>query len=658
MSDREQNSTIGGFAIESSIELLPVLQMVIFLIFIASLVGIAVQRLRMPYTVGLVLVGLGLAVFSLQYSEAIREVINLNDLRLSEVILTILVPPLIFEAAFHIKFENLRRNLKEILTLAIPGVLITMVLVGLFISWGTTLPLEVALIFGALIAATDPVAVVALFRTLGVPNQLLIMLEGESLLNDGVAILIFNLMIAIALGISDFSTVAFVQDFILIAGGGLVVGLFVAGTASLIIRQVNNHLIEVTLTTVTAYGAYLIAEELHVSGVLAVVAAGLVIGNLGERGMSPTTKISLFNFWEFAAYLANSIAFLLIGLVIDISQLLSSLQSILIAIAAVLVARAIVIYLLSSRFRNITPNMRHVLYWGGLRGAISLALALSLPESLGGETKALLQDMTFGVVLFTLLVQGTTMRPITKQLGFGTQSKNQESFERHQARAIAAQRSYDRLLQMHREGLVSDHAWNILEPAIQRQIELRKEVVQEIMHADSTVGDTELDQAFQEILRIQRSTYNSLLSEGMIGEETFTYLVNEVDAALINQDISYGDLLLRRTKELPPITKLIFASVSEPDVYETLHMLGIMGVPAIRLASNLGPSGQISLTLLIGVEEEQLDEVMDAIMNCCGPRQPIRRGIFNLLPGQEPTDEARPDHANIYVFNVEHYEEI
>jgi CPA1 family monovalent cation:H+ antiporter len=632
--------------------------MVIFLIFIASLVGIAVQRLRMPYTVGLVLVGLGLAVFSLQYAEAITEVINLNAIRLPEVILTILVPPLIFEAAFHIKFENLRRNLKEILTLAIPGVLITMVLVGLFITWGTDLPLEVALIFGALIAATDPVAVVALFRTLKVPNQLLIMLEGESLLNDGVAILIFNLMIAITLGISDFSVAAFVQDFILIAGGGLVIGLIVAGAASLIISQVNNHLIEVTLTTVTAYGAYLVAEELHVSGVLAVVAAGLVIGNLGERGMSPTTKISLFNFWEFSAYLANSIAFLLIGLVIDISQLLSSMQSILIAIVAVLVARAIVIYLLSFRFSNITSNMRHVLYWGGLRGAISLALALSLPDALGGETQSLLQDMTFGVVLFTLLVQGTTMRPILKRLGFSTQSKNQVSYERHQARAIAAQRSHDRLLEMHREGLVSDHAWNILEPAIQRQIELRKEVVQEILHADRTVGDTELDQAFQEILRSQRSTYNSLLSEGMIGEETFAYLVNEVDAALINQDISYGDLLLRRTKDLPPITKLVFASVSEPDVFETLHMLGIMGIPAIRLASNLGPSGQISLTLLIGVEEEQLDEVIEAIMNCCSPEQPIRRGLFNLLPGQEPKEDGQPDHANVYVFDVEHYEEI
>ena len=177
------------------------MQTFIGLIFIASIVGIAVQKLRMPYTVGLVLMGLGLAVVIQQVTSPAGMELSLSGLLVPELILTILVPPLIFEAAFHIKFEELRRNLKEILAFAIPGVLITMLLVGLIISWGTSLPLEVALIFGALIAATDPVAVVALFRTLGVPKQLLILLEGESLFNDGTAIVIFNLMIAIALGI-------------------------------------------------------------------------------------------------------------------------------------------------------------------------------------------------------------------------------------------------------------------------------------------------------------------------------------------------------------------------------------------------------------------------------------------------------------------------
>ena len=632
------------------------MQVVIGLIFIASLVGIAVQRLRMPYTVGLVIIGLGLALVVQQNAELLG-IINLNEFLIPEVILTILVPPLIFEAAFHIKFEDLRRNLREILTFAIPGVLVTMLLVGYFISLGTSLPLEVALIFGALIAATDPVAVVALFRTLGVPKQLLILLEGESLFNDGTAIVIYNLMIAIALGVTEFQLTEFGADFILTAGGGLIAGLLVGWVISFIIRVVNNHLIEVTLTTVAAYGSYIVAEEFHVSGVLAVVAAGLVIGNIGERGMSPTTRLSLFNFWEFGAYLTNSFAFLLIGLVINVTALISRWQAILVAIAAVLVARAIVIYLFSYRFRTITSKMRHVIYWGGLRGAISLALALSIPETLGTENQTLLQDMTFGVVLFTLLVQGTTMPSIIKRLGFGARSKSQELFERHQARAIAAQRSYDHLNQMHNEGLISDHAWNLMEPSIQRQIELRKEVVHEIMHADPSVEGTELEQAFQEALRTQRSTYNSLLSQGTIDEETFAVLINEVDAALVNQDISYGDLLIRRTTDLPPINKLIVASISEPDVYEALHMLGILGIPAIRLSSMLGPSGLVSMTLLIGVEEDLVDEVIDAIERSSTVSASTDGSLFGLLRAGSTSPE-KPDHAHIFIFDVLHYEEI
>ena len=301
--------------------------------------------------------------------------------------------------------------------------------------------------------------------------------------------------------------------------------------------------------------------------------------------------------------------------------------------------------------------MQHVIYWGGLRGAISLALALTLPETLGGETQTLLQDMTFGVVLFTLLVQGTTMRPIIKQLGFGARSKNRELYERHQARAIAAQRSYNRLKDMHTEGLVSDHTWDIMEPAILRQIELRKEVVHEIMHADPGVESTELEQAFHEILRTQRSVYNGMLRQGTINEDTFTVLVNEVDAALVNQDISYGDLLLRRTKELPPINKLVVASISEPDVYEVLHMLGILGIPATRLSSTLGLGGQVSFTLLIGVEWELVDEVIEIIEGCCEAPIAASKGLFGLL-GSGQDDQVQPDHANIFVFDVEYFEEI
>lgn len=638
-------------------DLLLMAQILFGLLFIATLVGIAVQRLRMPYTVGLVLVGLGIVVALSQIEIGETDIQNFRSLLLPNIILTILVPPLIFEAAFHIKFDQLRRNLKAIMAFAIPGVLLTMLLVGGMISWATSLPIEVALIFGALIAATDPVAVVALFRTLGVPNQLLILLEGESLFNDGTAIVIFNLMVAIALGITEFSAVEFFTDFLVVAGGGILVGAITSWVLSYMIRLVNNHLIEVTFTTIAAYGSYLIAEELHVSGVLAVVVAGLVIGNIGERGMSPTTRINLFNFWEFAAYLANSVAFLTIGLVIDISELISSWQPILFAILAVLLARAVVIYLLSFRFTHITLRMQHVLYWGGLRGAISLALALTLPAQLG-ENQILLQDMTFGVVLFTLLVQGTTMPSIVRRLGFTSHSPSRSNYERQQARAVAAQVSYDRLKDMRTEGLISNHAWQILEPALQRQIELRTEVVHEILHNDRSVEVAEMNRAFEEILAAQRSAYNDLYTSGVISEDNFSRLVSEVDAALVNKDISYGDLLLRRTKDQPPINKLIFASITQEDIYEVLHILGLMGIPTTRLASSSGSHNQPTTTILMGVEENQVETVVETLIETAKETPVFERGVFNILPGGAQEDTVTIKDAEVFVFEVEHYEEI
>ena len=254
-------------------------EVVIGLLLIAVIVGIITRRLRVPYTVGLVLIGLALSLRG-------QAEIDFPP----ELFLGLLVPPLVFEAAFHLNIRDLRNDLVPILALAIPGVLITTGLVGLVVAAGTGSPLSLTLVFGALVAATDPVAVVALFRTLGVPKRLQVLLEGESLFNDGTAIVIFNLMIAIAIT-GRFSLVDSLVDFVVVSGGGLAVGLLLGMLFSQISRQIDDPLIETTLTAVLAFGAYLIAEEIHVSGVLAVVAAGLVAGNVGPRGMSPSTRI-------------------------------------------------------------------------------------------------------------------------------------------------------------------------------------------------------------------------------------------------------------------------------------------------------------------------------------------------------------------------------
>ncbi|MCB0126705.1 MAG: cation:proton antiporter, partial [Caldilineaceae bacterium] len=292
---------------------------IVEVLLIVTLVAMVARRIKLPYTVALVLAGL---LIALQ-----------NELRIEltpELVLALFLPPLVFEAAFHLRLGQLRANLTPILTLAIPGVLLSTALVGILLSLFGILPLPAALLFGALIAATDPVAVIAVFRAVGAPKQLTVLVEGESLFNDGTAIVVFHIMLAYVLE-GTLSPLEGVVDFFIVSLGGVAIGLILGyGTAELIAR-IDDYLIEITLTTVAAYGSYLIAESFHMSGVLAVVMAGLVIGNVGPRGMSPTTRIVLINFWEYLAFLANSFVFILIGMNVEYDELLQFAGSALVA---------------------------------------------------------------------------------------------------------------------------------------------------------------------------------------------------------------------------------------------------------------------------------------------------------------------------------------
>jgi monovalent cation:H+ antiporter, CPA1 family len=433
--------------------------------------------------------------------------------------------------------------------------------------FGTPLSLPVALVFGSLIATTDPVAVVALFRALGVPRRLAMLIESESLLNDGTAVVLFNLMLAVALT-GKFNLVESVSSFLRVAVGGIVVGLILGWLVSHLIARVDDYLIETTLTTVLAFGSYLMAEQLHFSGVLAVVVAGLINGNIGPQGMSPTTRIVLFNFWEYVAFLANSLVFLLIGLKIDIPALLDVWQLVLWAILAVLAARMVIVYGLSQISRRIGESIpikwQHVLNWGGLRGAICLALALSLPPSLGSE-RDLLLAMAFGVVLFTLLVQSTTMKPLIRWLQIITRSEGQVAYEMHHAR-LAALRSADAHLdRLHNEGLLSAHTSDKLKQFVTHNADALGKTVSELLFSDPTLEAEELDTGWRELNRAQRSTLFSLRRDGVISEEVFEELTAEVDARLNDGPPTFPEGSEPRTQFLeiaiPPNTHAVGKSI-------------------------------------------------------------------------------------------------
>ncbi len=633
---------------------------IIGLLLIASLVAIFVRRYRLPYTVGLV--GIGLLISAI--FEPLPNPIS------SDIILSLLVPPLVFEAAFHLRLDDLRRDFGLILTLAVPGVILTTVVVGgLIYVANIGIAIEFAMVFGALIAATDPVAVVALFRRLGVPKRLQVLLEGESLLNDGTAIVLFNIMLAVA-GIAthgestlsaDSGLGLWIAEFLKIAGGGVLTGVVLGMLASQVIGRIDDALVETTLTTVLAFGSYLIAEHvLGVSGVLAVVVAGIVNGNVGPRGMSATTRVVVFNFWEYAAFLANSFIFLLIGLAIDIGDMLKNLPAIGIAILAVLLARAVGIYGFSIFNRDISTKWKHVLYWGGLRGAIALALALTLPVDVKPDVLIqvnMLRSMAFGVVLFTLLFQGISMDWLVKKLKLVQRSVFQEEYERRHARFVAGRAGYDYLRRMNQQGLISEHTWRRLAPVMERQNDTLVDAVRRVITSDPAVEAEELDTAHREALRAQRGALTGLLRDGVISEDNYSQLVSEVDSALTEQNYNWPELLSLGAA-ISSVTHLVTAIIQEADLESALASLSKLGFSVARLSSTGGFLSRKNVTLLIGVQKGREEVAVKALQNSCKRRvefvsSPLRGAGF---PMPAPT-EVTVGGATIFMFEVESYDE-
>jgi CPA1 family monovalent cation:H+ antiporter len=622
-------------------ELVQIESLILELLLVVSVVAIIVRRFRIPYTVALVVAGLALSFRT-----------GLQIELTSELILALLLPPLVFEAAFHLEYENLKRNLLVIGLLAVPGVVFNMLIVGGILNLGPGIPLAIALVFGALIAATDPVSVVAIFRRLGAPKQLEVLLEGESLFNDGTAIVIFGLALEIV-NAGNLNVFASITDFVQVAAGGLIIGASLGWLFSRLAARVDDYLIETTLTTVLAFGAYLVAEQFHLSGVLAVVAAGLVSGNVGEREMSPTTRIVLVNFWEYLAFLANSAVFLLIGADIEIGSMLSNWSLILWAIGAVLVSRAITIYSLTQIERTLPNRWRHVLFWGGLRGAIALALALSIPVDFGPERRTLI-EMTYGVVLFSLVVQGMSMNTVLKRLGITIQTEEELEYERRHARAMAARAGLQHLQALSDDGLISAHTWRTIEPMLQQRMDALVGSVQEVISESPELEAEEMETSRREMLRAQRSMLSNLRTSGTISEETFDELVTEIDQALTADREAWGEYAIRAVED-EDICQLMLVVVQSRDIESASNALAIRGIQVTRIQSMGGYLRKRNHVLMLGIGQGRLQDALDTLERVCQQRVEYIAPTELGKEGQEPIPVTFRG-ATSFVFDVERCE--
>jgi CPA1 family monovalent cation:H+ antiporter len=420
---------------------------------------------------------------------------------------------------------------------------------------------------------------------------------------------------------------------------------------------VDDYLIETTLTTVVAFGSYLLAEQVHVSGVLAVLAAGLVTGSLGTRGMSPTTRIVVFNFWEYAAFLANSAVFLFIGLTIDLWVLAQTWRLILWAIAAVLVSRAIATYLITRFVAHFPQRWSHAVFWGGPRGAIALALALTVPASLGEDRNTVLA-LTFGVVLFTILVQSLTMDGLLRRLRIIERSEARLEYERRHARALAARAGYDHLQRMNRDGLITTPTWDRLRGPARERLEALTKAVREVMADAPEMEIQELSMARREALRAQRAMLGRLRREGILSDESHADLVAEVDLSLEAQAEAPADEVVNGGRPMP-VRVLLFIVVQDRDLDRATNALSAYGAMCTRLKSQGGFLGQPSHLLLVGMGEDRLEGAVSLLEKTCRTRVEYVMGPLESVPGPMPAPipvEIRG--ATIFAFNVERHEEI
>jgi CPA1 family monovalent cation:H+ antiporter len=390
----------------------------VLLFSVATGVAIAVRHVRVPYTVALVLVGLGLGTLNLVAAPHLTK----------ELLFAVILPGLLFEAAFNLNAKELWESRLTVGALALPGVvaaiaLTALAVVAMMTGFGLDRSFDwrYGLVFGALIAATDPIAVVALFKQMNVGHRLTTLVESESLLNDGTAVVFFTLILAY-IGGSATTVAALVWQFLFIVGGGVVVGALVAGATVLTTKQLDDPVIEIALTVIAAYGSFALAEELHCSGVIATVTAGLVCGTYGwKTAMSPATKLAVSTFWDYLAFALNSVVFLLIGFEVRAYELLAWAPVIGVAYVGALLGRFGVVAgvaVLLGRTRERVPfGWVSVLTWGGLRGALSMVLALSLPFDF--PHRAQLIAMTYGVVLLSLVLQGMSMPWLIQRLQLG-----------------------------------------------------------------------------------------------------------------------------------------------------------------------------------------------------------------------------------------------
>jgi CPA1 family monovalent cation:H+ antiporter len=507
------------------------------LLVVAAAVHVAARRINIPVTVALVIAGAVLGALG----ERFGFLSGIASLEVNpEVVFFVLLPTLIFQSAFHLDARALRENLAPTLTLAVPGLLIsTAVIGGLMFKAGPWVGVHIsfaeALLLGSILSATDPVAVISLFSQLGAPKRLTVLVEGESLFNDATAIVLSRIIMTVmAAGVitSDTLILGGVR-FLTVFFGGLVAGWVLAMVAGSLIGWVDrDSFFEITVTTILAYLSFYVAEHMFgLSGVMAVVAAGVIMGGWGKAKITPSVAGYLGHFWDYMAGVANALVFLLVGFTVQLGALFEHLPVLLLAAGAMLLSRGIVIYTLVPVVGKlpgsdpIDRGYQTVMYWGGLRGGIALAIALSLPETV--ENRELFVVLATGAVLFTLLVQGLTIERVVKHFGLDIPPLS-DQMARIEGLISAKMRTLDEIPVLQAGGLFSPRIAQDMRDRANTGVETLRAELQRMREAELNPTE-ERRLLYLRCFGEEKTLYYRMFSNGHLGERTYRNLTHSIE---------------------------------------------------------------------------------------------------------------------------------
>ncbi|BAU10400.1 Na+/H+ antiporter [Leptolyngbya sp. NIES-3755] len=487
----------------------------------ASLPKIFTALRELPYTLLLLIVGLGLA---------------LMDVRLMHLspglILMVFLPPLLFEAAWNMRWSALKRELLPSGLFAVGGVLVSIAGIAIALNQMMNVPWTTALLVGACLSATDSASVLGIFRQVGAGERLTTLLEGESLLNDGAAVVAFGVLLDLATDPKPFQLSSTMLEFFVVTGIGVSIGALIGICVAVLTQRYELAWVEQALTLVTAYGTYLFVEELGGSGVIGVVTAGLVIGNFSvQPGVELVKSSTVAEFWEFIVFLINSLLFLLLGDQIHVSKLINNLPTTSIAVLAVIVSRAIAVYGFSALSNwigktGISWQNQTIIWWTGLRGAVSIALAIGLPALIPGRQEII--SASFGAVWFTLLLQGLTTKFFLGKLDLLEDQSLKQQYLELIARRDALQQVTKYLMQTGSQLLIDPESHQTQLETVQKQLQQIQTEIEKLQE-QSEVQAFSLGQYQEQLHAIESQTYAKFVQAGLLKRSLTPMVKTSID---------------------------------------------------------------------------------------------------------------------------------